>query len=60
MGEVFELAFLDCVTPISLEKWEKLQKTMKHKAIYRTKQIDGAFLLPIIHIMRYMGDSEIA
>lgn len=57
MGEAFQLDFLDCVTPISREKWEKLQKTMKHRAPYMTRQIDGAFLKPIIHIMRYMwGD----
>ncbi len=54
MGEAFQLDFLDCVTPISREKWEKLQKTMKHRAPYMTRQIDGAFLKPIIHIMRYM------
>lgn len=56
-GEVFELEFLDCTTPISREKWDKLQKTMKHRVPYMTRQIDWGFLKPIIHIMRYMwGD----
>ncbi len=58
-GEITELQFLDCVTPISLEKWGKLQKTMKNRAPYRTKQLDWAFLRPVIHIMRLVGGEEI-
>ena len=59
-GEIIELQFLNCVTPISLEKWGKLQATMKHRAPYRSRQVDGAFLRPVIHIMRYVWGSEIA
>lgn len=58
-GEIIELQFLDCVTPISLEKWEALRKTMKHRVPYKTKQLDGAFLRPVIHIMRLVGGDEI-
>lgn len=57
-GEVIELRFIDCVTPISPEKWQKLQKTIKHKASYWTKQVDGLFLRSVIHIMRYMWEGE--
>lgn len=57
--EITELQFLDCVTPISLEKWRKLQDTMKHRAPYRTKQVEGSFIRPVIHIMRFVGGDEV-